>query len=146
MDDTVYQQLKDTIMKTITNGIAFSHMSETERTTKEKEIVDFLQSKGYEAFVQDCMILVINKQWDKVLLMELTRNTLYFTPINIEQTPEVVFYVLELVASRYLDSTPFKKNKKKVKKKMVVKKEEIEEDSDEDTEEEPKPPPNFDFL
>ena len=145
MDEEIYQQLKDTILKTINNGIAFKHMSEFERDDREKEIVDFLISKGYEAFVEECMIYVIGKHWDKLMMMELTRNTLYFTPFSTNSAPEIVFYVLQFISKRYLIDGVLKKNTKtKTKEKQQV--EEIESDSEEDTEEDPKPRPNFDFL
>tara|TARA_R100000030_G_scaffold74257_4_gene57497 strand:- start:281 stop:712 length:432 start_codon:yes stop_codon:yes gene_type:complete len=143
MDEDLLKQLKDTILKTINAGIAFPHMTEQQRDEKEKEIVVFLQEKGYEAFVEECMIYVLGKGWDKILMMELTRNTLYFTPFKLTQTTEIVFYILQLVAKKYLDKVPVKK--KKVPKQKEEKEEEIEEDSDEDTEED-KPPPDFSFL
>ena len=142
MDEEVLKQLKDTILKTINSGIAYPHMTPIERDKKERELVEYLQGKGYEVFVEECMIYVIGKQWDKILMLELTRNTLYFTPFKMAETSEIVFYILQLISKKYLDGIPKKKTKKKVTKKQ----EEIEEDSDEDTEEEPKPPPDFSFL
>jgi len=142
MDEDLLKQLKDTILKTINSGIAYPHMTEYEREVKEKELVIFLQGKGYEVFVEECMIYVIGKQWEKILMMELTRNTLYFTPFKMAEVSEIVFYILQLISKKYLDGVPKTKTKKKVAKKQ----EEIEEDSDEDTEEEPKPPPDFSFL
>jgi|TARA_R110002124_G_scaffold254804_1_gene420425 hypothetical protein len=142
MDETFMKELKDTILKAINSGLAFAHMTERERNHKEKEIVDFLNSKGYEAFVEDKMIHILNKQWEKILMMELTRNTLYFTPVLKSEVTVVIYYILQLVSKRYLDKTPPSKGKKE----KVLKKEEKGEDSDEDTEEEPKPPPDFNFL
>ena len=76
-------------------------------------------------------------------MMELTRNTLYFTPFDAKETSVVIYYILQLISQKYLDEMP---KIKKIDKKAPIKKEEIEDDSEEDTEEEPKPPPNFDFL
>ena len=142
MNETLMKELKDTIIKAINNGLAFAHMTERERNHKEREIVDFLNSKGYEAFVEENMIHVLSKKWEKILMMELTRNTLYFTPYQKNEVSVVIYYILQLVSKRYLDKTPSSKGKKK----KVLKKEEKGEDSDEDTEEEPKPPPDFNFL
>jgi hypothetical protein len=140
MDETLLKQLKDTILKAISSGLAFPHMTELERDEQERTMVDHLKSKGYEVYVEECMIYVLGKSWEKVLMMELTRNTLYFTPFNPKETSVVIYYILQLVSKRYLDKMP------KEETKAPKQKEEIEDDSEEDTEEEPKPPPNFDFL
>ena len=140
MDEQVYKNLKNTILKTINSGIAFKHMDVYEREDKEQEIVKYLQSKGYEVYIEECMMWVLDKQWEKVMMMELTRNTLYFTPFKAEEAPVIVYYVLQFVSKEYLITLT-----SKIKKVEETEKEEIEEDSDEDTEED-KPPPNFDFL
>ena len=140
IDEELMKQLKETILKTLNNGIAYTHMTELERDEKEQEIVEHLKSKGYDVFIEECMIYVLGKQWSRILMMELTRNTLYFTPFKVSEVSEVVFYILQLVSKKYLDSMP------KVEPKASEKEEEIEEDTDEDTEEDPKPPPDFSFL
>ena len=140
MDETLLKELKDTILKAINSGLAFPHMTEFEREQQENSIIEHLKTKGYEAFVEECMIYVLGNSWEKVLMMELTRNTLYFTPFNPKETSVVIYYILQLVSKRYLDKMPLEDTK------ASKQKEEIEDDSEEDTEEEPKPPPNFDFL
>ena len=140
MDEQIYQNLKSVILKTINNGIAFTHMSEIEREDKEQEIVNFLKTKGYEIYIEQCMVWVLDKKWNKVMMMELTRNTLYFTPFKAEEAPTLVFYILQFISKEYLMTLT-----SKIKKVEDTEKEEIEEDSDEDTEED-KPRPNFDFL
>ncbi len=143
MDEKAFQNLKSTIVKTINNGIAFTHMTEIEREDKEQEIVKFLKTKNYEVYIDECMIWALDENWDKIMMMELTRNTLYFTPFKAETAPILVFYVLQFVSKDYLMMLT-----SKIKKVEETEKEEIEGDSEEDTEEEEekKPPPNFDFL
>lgn len=143
MDETLLKDLKDTILKAISNGLAFPHMTQIERDDTESKIINHLKQKGYEAFEEECMIYVLDKHWKKVLMMELTRNTLYFTSFDAKETSVVIYYILQLISQKYLDEMP--KNKKN-DKKAPIKQEEIEDNSEEDTEEEPKPPPNFDFL
>jgi len=143
MDETLLKDLKDTILKVIGNGLAFPHMTSVERDEREINIIEHLKVKGFEAFEEECMIYVLNKQWDKILMMELTRNTLYFTPYDAKETSVIIYYILQLVSKKYLDEMSVVKTKTK---QVQKKEEEIEEDSDEDTEEEPKPPPDFSFL
>ena len=139
MDEQIYKNLKNIILKTINNGIAFKHMSDTERQNKELEIVEYLKNKGYEAYLEDEMIWVLSNSWDKLMMMELTKNTLYFTPFKAEEAHVIVYLILQFVSKEYL--LKLTSNIKKVEEKE----EEIEEDSEEDTEED-RPPPNFDFL
>jgi len=143
MDETLVKELKDTIMKALSNGLAFPHMTQLERDNRELDIIRYLKTKGYEAFEEECMIYVLDKHWEKIVMMELTRNTLYFTPFDPKEVSVVIYYVLQLVSKKYLEEMPEIKTKKT---KVSKTKEEKEEDSDEDTEEEPKPPPDFSFL
>ena len=140
MNEKVFKNLKTTIIKTINNGIAFKHMTEIEREEKEQEIINFLKTKGYEIYIDEYMIWALDDNWDKVMMMELTRNTLYFTPFKAEAAPVLVFYVLQFISKDYLMTLA-----SRIEKIEDTKKEEIEEDSEEDTEED-RPPPNFDFL
>jgi len=139
MDEQIYKNLKNIILKTLNNGIAFKHMSDTQRQNKELEIVEYLKNKGYEAYLEDEMIWVLSSSWNKLMMMELTKNTLYFTPFKAEEAPVIVYLILQFVSKEYL--LKLTSNIKKVEEKE----EEIEEDSEEDTEED-RPPPNFDFL
>ena len=143
MDEELMKELKETILKAIDNGVAFVHMTEKERDQQERDIVDILNLKGYEAFVEECMIYVVGKRWEKIVMMELTRNTLYFTPYHKKEVSVVIYYILQLISKKYLDKTP---SLKKTKNKGQYLQQEIEADSDEDTEEEPRPPPDFSFL
>ena len=139
MDEQIYKNLKTIIMKTINNGIAFKHMSDIEREDKEQEIIDYLKGKQYEVYIEEDMIWVLGKSWEKIMMMELTKNTLYFTPFKAEEAPVIVYYMLQFVSKEYLITLTSKI------KKVEEKEEEIEGESEEDTEED-KPPPNFDFL
>jgi len=139
MDEQIYKNLKTVILKTINNGIAFTHMTDIEREDKEQEIIVYLKSKEYEVYVEEGMIWVLGKSWEKVMMMELTRNTLYFTPFKAEEAPVIVYLILQFVSKEYLLKLTSKI------KKVEEKEEEIEGDSEEDTEED-RPRPNFDFL
>ena len=144
MDDLLKKELKDTILKTISNGIAYNFMSPEERDQKEQELIEYLKEREYQVLLENCMIYVLSEDWEKIVMMELTRNTLYFTPVNLKKTSEVVYYVLQFTAKGYLDTLmPGAKKKKK----EVIKQEEDEVSFEEEEEtEDDKPIPNFDFL
>lgn len=144
MDDILKKELKDTILKTISNGIAYSFMTPQERDQKEEELIEYLREREYQVLLENCMIYVLSEDWEKILMMELTRNTLYFSPMNLKKTSEVVYYVLQFTAKGYLDTLmPAKKKNKK----EVIKQEEDEVNPDEEEEtEDDRPAPNFDFL
>ena len=59
IDEELMKQLKETILKTLNNGIAYTHMTELERDEKEQEIVEHLKTKGYDVFIEECMIYVL---------------------------------------------------------------------------------------
>jgi hypothetical protein len=144
MDDILKKELKDTILKTISNGIAYSFMTPDERDQKEQELIEYLKEREYQVLLENCMIYVLSEDWQKILMMELTRNTLYFSPVNLKKTSEVVYYVLQFTAKGYLDT--FAPVKKKTKKEVIKQEEdEVNFDEEEETEDD-KPIPNFDFL
>ncbi len=144
MDDKLKKELKDTILKTIANGIAYAFMTPDQRDKKEQELVEYLKEREYQVLIENCMIYVLSDDWEKILMMEMTRNTLYFNPVDMKQTSEVIYYVLQFTAKSYLDQLmPLPKKKKK----EVIKKEEDEVNFDEEEEtEDDKPTPSFDFL
>ena len=110
MDEQIYKNLKSVILKTINNGIAFTHMNDIEREDKEQEIVNYLKNKEYEVYIEECMIWVLGKSWEKLMMMELTRNTLYFTPFKAEEAPVIVYYILQFVSKEYLEFGLFEKS------------------------------------
>ena len=71
MDEQIYKNLKNVILKTINNGIAFTHMTDIEREDKEQEIVVYLKSKEYEVYIEEGMIWVLGKNWEKLIMMDM---------------------------------------------------------------------------
>ena len=143
MDETLKKQLKKTILKTISNGIAFNFMTVEEREQKEYDLVQYLKDKGYEVLIENCMIFVLSSEWERIMILELTRNTLYFTPTDMTKAIEVVYYALQFTAKDYLEVMFSKESiPKKVKKQEEI---EVDPEEEEETEDD-KPTPSFDFL
>ena len=143
MDETLKKQLKKTILKTISNGIAFNFMSIEEREQKEQDLVQHLKDKGYEVLIENCMIFVLSSDWERIMILELTRNTLYFTPTDMTKAIEVVYYALQFTAKDYLEVMFSKESKTNKRKK--AEENEVDTEEEEETEDD-KPTPSFDFL
>ena len=60
MDDLLKKELKDTILKTISNGIAYNFMSPEERDQKEQELIKYLKEREYQVLLENCMIYVLS--------------------------------------------------------------------------------------
>ena len=122
--------VKTKIAQLLNNGFAFTeHLDAEQRDEVEKGLVDFYDTNFYGAFVEEEMIYVVDSKYNKILMMEVTKNSIYFNPYNHSSLFDVIYLTLEYVTTKF------------------AKTEEVPEfDEDDSTEDVPKPKPSFDIL
>tara|TARA_A100001391_G_C4882394_1_gene228494 strand:- start:54 stop:440 length:387 start_codon:yes stop_codon:yes gene_type:complete len=122
--------VKTKIAQLLNNGFAFlEHLDAEQRDEVEKGLVDFYDTNFYGAFVEEEMIYVVDSKYNKILMMEVTKNSIYFNPYNHSSLFDVIYLTLEYVTTKF------------------AKTEEIPEfNEDDSTEDVPKPKPSFDIL
>lgn len=120
------------IDKLLNNGFAFpEHLSKKERNQIEEDMIEYYNKSGFRSFVEEEMVYVMDLNHQPVMMLEITRNSIYFNSQEHVYLLDAVVATLEFITSRY---SP-----------------EEEEQSTEDieneiTEDMPKPKPDFGTL
>jgi hypothetical protein len=130
------KEIADKINQLLNNGFAFNnHITEGERKILEQEMLDWYDKNFYGALVKEEMLFVVDRQQQKIMMMEITKNSIYFNPYDHSLLVDLVVLTLEFVTDYF----------KIVTEDQIDTSKEIDFE-DESTEELPKPKPCFDFL
>jgi hypothetical protein len=123
--------ITDKIAQLLNNGFAFEHhLTVRERKEIEMDILDYYDKMFYGAFLEEEMIYVVDPNHEKILMMEVTRNSIYFNPYEHPALFDVIYLTLEFVSKTFAKPPP-----------------EIDLIEDEPTQDMPKKPkPSFDIL
>ena len=125
------KEATEKINQLLNNGFAFGeHLTRRQRNEVEQELLNWYDKNGLGAFLEEEMIYVVDSSYHKIMMIEITRNSIYFNPHDHIHLLDTVVVTLEYVTTKYSKTTPILDT-------------DIEDDS---TEEIPKPKPNFDTL
>ena len=129
----INKEITDKINQLLNNGFSFGdHKTKKERDEIEQDLLDYYGKNGFGAFVEEEMLYVVDSKHEQIMMLEITKNSIYFNPHEHVYLLEAVVVTLEYIT-----------NKLTLPEDM----EEITADiEDEVTEEMPKPKPNFDIL
>ena len=129
----INKEITDKINQLLNNGFSFGdHKTKKERDEIGQDLLDYYGKNGFGAFVEEEMLYVVDSKHEQIMMLEITKNSIYFNPHEHVYLLEAVVVTLEYIT-----------NKLTLPEDM----EEITADiEDEVTEEMPKPKPNFDIL
>ena len=126
------KEITDKINQLLNNGYSFGeHKTKRERDEIEQDLLDWYSKNGLSAFIEEEMIYVVDSNYSHIMMLEITKNSIYFNPHEHVYLLDAVVTTLEFLT------------KKLAKEELLETTEDIE---DEVTEEMPKPKPNFDTL
>lgn len=129
----INKEITDKINQLLNNGFSFgNHKTKKERDEIEQDLLDYYDKNGFGAFIEEEMLYVVDSKHEQIMMLEITKNSIYFNPHEHVYLLEAVVVTLEYIT-----------NKLKLSEDMEEIKADIE---DEVTEEMPKPKPNFDTL
>ena len=129
----ISKEITDKINQLLNNGFSFGeHKTKKERNEIEQDLLDYYGKNGFGAFVEEEMLYVVDSKHDQIMMLEITKNSIYFNPHEHLYLLDAVVVTLEYITKKL--TTP-----EEVQETTV----DIE---DEVTEEMPKPKPNFDIL
>ena len=121
----------DKINQLLNNGFAFGEfLTKKERDNVEQGLLDWYDKNGFGAFLEEEMIYIVDSDYQKIMMIEMTKNSIYFNPYEHVYLLDCVVVTLEFVTNRFA-------------KEILPLIDALEDDS---TEEMPKPKPNFDIL
>ena len=127
------KEITDKINQLLNNGFTFGdHKTKKERDEIEQELVDWYGKNGFGAFIEEEMLYVIDSKYENIMMLEITKNSIYFNPHDHLYLLDAVVVTLEFITEKL--------TKDKIEMEQIVP---IEDDS---TEEMPKPKPDFGTL
>lgn len=126
------KEVTEQINQLLNNGFSFGeHKTKRERNEFEQELVDFYNKSGFSSFVEEEMVYVTDLNHQQVLMIEITKNSIYFNPQEHVYLLDAIVSTLEFITKKFsLENT-------------IDTEEGIEDDV---TEEMPKPKPDFGLL
>ena len=128
----VSKEITDKINQLLNNGFSFGeYKTKKERDEIEKDLLDYYGKNGFGAFIEEEMLYVVDSSHEQIMMLEITKNSIYFNPLEHTYLLDAVVVTLEFVTERLAI------------KEIIKTTDSIE---DEVTEEMPKPKPNFDIL
>jgi hypothetical protein len=129
----ISKEITDKINQLLNNGFSFGeHKTKKERDEIEQELLDWYGKNGFGAFIEEEMLYVVDSNHEQIMMLEITKNSIYFNPHEHVYLLEAVVVTLEFITNKL--TLPEESKETPV---------DIE---DEVTEEMPKPKPNFDIL
>ena len=128
----ISKEITDKINQLLNNGFSFGdHKTKKERDEIEKDLLDYYGKNGFGAFIEEEMLYVVDSKHEEIMMLEITKNSIYFNPHEHVYLLEAVVVTLEYITNKLT---------------LPEEKELITNIEDEVTEEMPKPKPNFDIL
>ena len=127
------KEITKRINQLLNNGFTFGeHKTKEERNEIESDLVDWYGKNGFGAFIEEEMLYIVDSSHDHILMLEITKNSIYFNPHDHLYLLDAVVVTLEYITEKLSEQ-----------KHTTESKIDMEDDI---TEEMPKPKPNFDIV
>ena len=128
----ISKEITEKINQLLNNGFTFGdHKTQEERNEIEEGLIDWYGKNGFGAFLEEEMLYVVDSKYEHILMLEITKNSIYFNPHEHLYLLDAVVVTLEYITDKL------------TKDKKEVETQDIEDDI---TEEMPKPKPDFGTL
>lgn len=128
----INKEITDQINQLLNNGFSFGeHKTKKERDEFEQDLLEFYNKSGFSSFVEEEMVYVTDLNHQQVLMIEITKNSIYFNPQEHIYLLDAVVATLEFITKKF----------------KPEEEDQTEENIEDDvTEEMPKPKPDFGTL
>ena len=128
----ISKEITEKINQLLNNGFTFGdHKTQEERDEIEEGLIDWYGKNGFGAFLEEEMLYVVDSKYEHILMLEITKNSIYFNPHEHLYLLDAVVVTLEYITDKLT------KDKKQ---------DPIQDIEDDITEEMPKPKPDFGTL
>ena len=129
----ISKEITNKINQLLNNGFSFGeYKTIKEREEIEQELLDWYGKNGFGAFLEEEMLYVVDSNHEQIMMLEITKNSIYFNPHEHIHLLEAVVVTLEFITNKLTLPEEVKETPTDIE--------------DEITEEMPKPKPNFDIL
>ena len=129
----ISKEITEKINQLLNNGFTFGdHKTQEERDEIEEGLIDWYGKNGFGAFLEEEMLYVVDSKYEHILMLEITKNSIYFNPHEHLYLLDAVVVTLEYITEKLVNKETL---------------EEIQDNIEDDiTEEMPKPKPDFGTL
>ena len=127
----ISKEITDKINQLLNNGFSFGdHKTKKERDEIEQDLLDYYGKNGFGAFIEEEMLYVVDSKHEQIMMLEITKNSIYFNPYEHPALFDVIYLTLEFITKTFSKPPP-----------------EADLIEDEPTQDMPKKPkPSFDIL
>lgn len=126
------KEITNRINQLLNNGFSFGeHKTKKEKDEFQEELIEYYNKTGFRSFEEEEMVYVTDLNHQQILMIEITKNSIYFNPQEHVYLLDAVISTLEFVTKKF---------------GLEEESETIEDIEDDVTEEMPKPKPDFGSL
>tara|TARA_Y100001937_G_C7010206_1_gene280614 strand:- start:142 stop:534 length:393 start_codon:yes stop_codon:yes gene_type:complete len=98
------KETTDRINQLLNNGFTFGeHKTKKERDDIEQELVDWYEKNGIGAFVEEEMLYVVDSKHDHIMMLEITKNSIYFNPHEHLYLLDAIVVTLEYITDKLVN-------------------------------------------
>tara|TARA_Y100000816_G_scaffold288421_1_gene272968 strand:+ start:1181 stop:1573 length:393 start_codon:yes stop_codon:yes gene_type:complete len=95
------KEITDKINQLLNNGFTFGdHKTEEERDEIEQELIEWYGKNGFGAFIEEEMVYVVDSKYENIMILEITKNSIYFNPHEHIYLLDAVVVTLEYVTEK----------------------------------------------
>ena len=125
------KEVTEQITQLLNSGFAFPEKKKKkERNEVEEELVEYYNKAGFRAFIEEEMLYVSDLNYKIIMMIEITRNSIYFNSQEHVYLLDAVVATLEFITKKY----------------SPEEEQSTEDIENEITEDMPKPKPDFGLL
>ena len=93
------KEITEKINQLLNNGFTFGeHKTKKERDEIEQSLIEWYGKNGFGAFLEEEMVYVVDSNYQDVLMLEITKNSIYFNPKEHIYLLDAVVVTLEYIA------------------------------------------------
>tara|TARA_E500000318_G_C3452459_1_gene169352 strand:+ start:119 stop:505 length:387 start_codon:yes stop_codon:yes gene_type:complete len=98
----VDNEITEKIGQLLNNGFVFpEHLTKKERNEVEEELVEYYNKTGFRAFMEEEMLYVSDLNYKIIMMIEITRNSIYFNSQEHVYLLDAVVATLEFITKKY---------------------------------------------
>lgn len=94
--------ITEKISQLLNNGFSFpEHLTSEERDEIQDELINYYNKSGFRSFVEEEMIYVADLNYKVIMMIEITKNSIYFNSQEHIYLLDAVVATLEFVTTKY---------------------------------------------
>ena len=92
------KEITEKISQLLNNGFAFpEHLTSEERDEIEEELINYYNKSGFRSFIEEDMVYVADLNYKVILMIEITKNSIYFNSQEHVYLLDAVVATLEFI-------------------------------------------------